>query len=615
MLIFMSRVFLYCLLVAIMAVPALLPASFAAQVVGTASINAPAVILQNNTGSLTGFTLVVTRGDGNVAILGPSSVANSTLASAQTAAAYASAFLGLNYSSYNFTYTISDMNQSVSGPSAGTAMTLLAISALSGRPLRHDFTVTGTISGNGSVGEIGGVYDKASAASYGGMRFILVPAVPASSQENELYYLVQTTFGLPLVQVANISDAVKYAFGNTSVSGAGSYYSLYTNYSAGRLPQASLSCSNGCDPAQFTGLVNFTLNFTRSEIGTISQPSFRNVTRQLYMVANESSAIASRGYLYAAADIGFLNYINAYFFASHNATRQGAQLTLDNVSSYCGSVNAPQLTSQNYEWVFAGELRQAWGSYTISTTLSGYDVNTSALDTDEVLGALYSAAQAEGWCRASSFMYGVASGMGGTPVILSQGLGAVASSRLTRAAPFGPSLYFTTAQSAYASKNYPLAIIDADYAFALSSAGSAANLSTGRLDALALSMAANSTYGIWPTQFANEAEFYVNESMLASNSTTAHTYAFQAYSSALLAQQMSNDTRVISQNLVSGTPTTTVMPSPTNSTLPLNTSGIAAVLLMVWIAIVIVLIVDAVIVALLITLLSRVPKRRRRRKG
>ena len=56
-----------------------------------------------------------------------------------------------------FHYQIDDNFANVSGPSAGTAMTLLALSPLSHKKLLDNFTVTGVINYNGTIGEIGGV--------------------------------------------------------------------------------------------------------------------------------------------------------------------------------------------------------------------------------------------------------------------------------------------------------------------------------------------------------------------------------------------------------------------------------------------------------------------------
>ncbi len=588
-----------------------------ASVVGTSSIYAPAVLIQNNSGSLTKFSLVVTTGNGNVKITGPISVANSTLESAQTAIMYAASYLNLNYSKYNFSYTIGDMNQSVSGPSAGAAMTLLAISALSNKPLRNNFTITGTISSNGTIGEIGGVYNKAGAAERGGMTFMLVPEVPSQTQEDELYYLVQTNFDIPLIQVANITQAYQYALQNKSISNAGTYYDFYTNYNANLLTSPNITCSNGCSFSPFSSLLNVTLNSTNSAVSQLSQPKFNNVTNQLSNEADESKTIAEKGFLYAAADLSFLNYINAYFFSSHNATIQSAENTMQSEYNYCTSLSAPQLTQSNYEWVLAGELRQTWGSYTLSSTISEFNSNVSDIDSDTVLVSLYSNAESTGWCNAANFMYQIAANMGGKTVVVSQNLGPIALGRINRASELGTTMYLQTAQTAYSDSNYPLAILDSDYSYSLLSAAAQSGLTTSQLDSMALSMSLNSTYGAWPAQFADEAEFYIQESKLTANSTQAHTYATEAYSSALLAQQLSNDTSIIYSNISPGSPTSTVVPTTVVTTIPYQfaSRGLA----LVWIVIAILVIVDIVVLILIAALFSKfsakskIPQRTRKR--
>ncbi len=512
-----------------------------AQVVGTSAIHAPAVILSNNSGSITQVDLTVSTGTGNVVILGPSSVGNSTLQSARMAAEYASSYLGMDFNKYNFTYTIADRNASVSGPSAGAAMTLLAVSALSGKPLRTDFTITGTISPDGTLGEIGGVYDKASAARNDGFNFILVPEVPNGSQEDELYLLVQQTFNIPLIQVANITGALHFALYNSSVSGISSSYNPFTDYHASNLSQAPLACTN-CNYSIFQQLTAFTFNLTSAEIANVSSyPGFGGISANFTRVLNQSVQISGKGYQYTAADIAFLDYLNSFYFANHLATADSALATMDNINASCSSLAPPQVTRANYEYVIGAELRQSWGSYTLSQEFKHY--NTTNIDTDQVLDFLFTAGEANAWCSASGFLYNASAGVGGTPVSFSPSLRAVAASRIRQASLTGPNLYSVTALQAYKAGNYPLAIIDSDYAVSIYN--TSFNGSTANLTASANAIASNATYGIWATQFANEAEFYIQESQMAHNSTVAHTYAVQAYSSSVLAGRISNDTKLI----------------------------------------------------------------------
>jgi len=62
----------------------------------------------------------------------------------------------------------------VDGPSAGAAMCLLVMSVINGRPLASNVAVTGTINADGTIGQIGGVLEKAQAAKEAGSTIFLV---------------------------------------------------------------------------------------------------------------------------------------------------------------------------------------------------------------------------------------------------------------------------------------------------------------------------------------------------------------------------------------------------------------------------------------------------------
>jgi len=61
------------------------------------------------------------------------------------------------------------------GPSAGAAMTLAFVSALTGIPVRADVAMTGEITLRGEVTAIGGLKEKLLAAHRGGIKTVLIP--------------------------------------------------------------------------------------------------------------------------------------------------------------------------------------------------------------------------------------------------------------------------------------------------------------------------------------------------------------------------------------------------------------------------------------------------------
>lgn len=525
-----------------------------AAVIGTASIHAPAVILTNNTGSLTEITLTITNGNGKVNVAVPKNVGYSMLQSATVAAAYASNFTGHNFNNYNFTYSVLYAGDNVSGPSAGAAMTILAISIFDNRSIRPNLTMTGTISGDGSIGEIGGVYDKVAAAKSSGMKLVLVPKVSVNSGEDELYLLVQTNFGIPLVQVANISQAEVFAF-NSSITGLQNQtsFQFYTDYNVSSLPNATIECTSSCNYTIFDQLLNATFNLTRGEIDSLgSNPKFSSIANEMGRVLNQSVAISGHGYAYTAADMAFLNYVNAFYFNGYPSNRTSALSLLSNIQGFCSSLSPPPLTTENYNYVLNAELRQLWGNYTIHQAISAY--NTSQIESDQILDELYVGAQSNGWCTAANLVYNEAAHSGSTYVTTDSSLRSIAYQRLQRAAPYQVLLYTVTAQQAYNSSNFAVSILDSDYAYAIGKASQQSSiLSTGTMLNMSRAMAANATFGVWATEFAKESQFYARASMQATNQTDANSYAISAYSSALLAQQISNDSAMISNNLLMST--------------------------------------------------------------
>jgi len=66
--------------------------------------------------------------------------------------------------------------QSIDGPSAGAATTVATIAAIENRTIRQDVVITGTIQEDGSIGPVGGIFEKAKAADNAGARLFLVPS-------------------------------------------------------------------------------------------------------------------------------------------------------------------------------------------------------------------------------------------------------------------------------------------------------------------------------------------------------------------------------------------------------------------------------------------------------
>ena len=116
------------------------------------------------------------------------------------------AFLGIvtqTLTAWQFPVDVTINTQDVSGPSAGLAFTLALMNDLNRGDLTggHRVAVTGTIEPDGSVGQVGGVAQKAITAQRGGAVAMLVPAGEQHDARSHAH-------GLRIFVVHNVDDAL-----------------------------------------------------------------------------------------------------------------------------------------------------------------------------------------------------------------------------------------------------------------------------------------------------------------------------------------------------------------------------------------------------------------------
>ena len=153
-----------------------------------------------------------------------------TQQSIQIAKAVAENVTGINTSGYDLTYSIESNATLIGGPSAGAALTIATIAALKNENVRDDVIITGTVNEDGTIGQIGGVLEKAKAAKDIGAKLFLVPDGQSiqtflKPEENctrrANFIFCETTYktetvnigtdaGIAVIEVANVTEAYKY---------------------------------------------------------------------------------------------------------------------------------------------------------------------------------------------------------------------------------------------------------------------------------------------------------------------------------------------------------------------------------------------------------------------
>lgn len=109
--------------------------------------------------------------------------------SIRTARSVAENLTGTNMSNVDLIYTIKANATVIEGPSAGGALTVATVAALSGREINTSVMMTGTINHDGTIGPVSEILAKAVAARSIGARMFLVPLAQSTevSYESKKY--------------------------------------------------------------------------------------------------------------------------------------------------------------------------------------------------------------------------------------------------------------------------------------------------------------------------------------------------------------------------------------------------------------------------------------------
>ncbi|MCD6403463.1 MAG: hypothetical protein J7K98_04005 [Candidatus Aenigmarchaeota archaeon] len=150
--------------------------------------------------------------------------------SIRTALRVAQNITKVDLSKYDVIYSIETNASVIEGPSAGAAITIATIAALTNKTLNKNVTITGTINHDGSIGPVGGIVAKGKAAKKYGMKLFLVPlgqsyqTVYQEVKHCEKYGFmtfctteikpkkvdVAKEIGIEVREVENVQEALKY---------------------------------------------------------------------------------------------------------------------------------------------------------------------------------------------------------------------------------------------------------------------------------------------------------------------------------------------------------------------------------------------------------------------
>jgi len=138
------------------------------------TIRAPAVT-DDGEGVIIEISVEIQRGEGQVLINTEPLMGLTFQESARTAVLVATTLSNVDISGADVILTVTADTEVIDGPSAGTAITTVVYSAITGRAVNQSVIMTGTMEQDGSIGQVSGIMEKIEASSKVGVKTFLIP--------------------------------------------------------------------------------------------------------------------------------------------------------------------------------------------------------------------------------------------------------------------------------------------------------------------------------------------------------------------------------------------------------------------------------------------------------
>ena len=349
-------------------------------------------------GILTAIEVDVAPGSGELVLRLRSTTVNSdTQDSMQTAFTEAAKLAERNYDSYDYTVRFDSALGKVNGPSAGAALTIMAYSEFTQKPVRKDFIITGTITKGGAIGAVGGVKAKIDAVgANGSYKVMLVPAgQTAESGESildALYYAdyAMQKYNLTVVPVSNVSYAILIATGQIEPPAQANT----TDF----IPREYLA-SNSSWPFYATAQGTIDDSEARGRASALSDLQKKAFER---LIA-ESKLQLSLGYYYSAANTAFLvkNAVSTEEF--RNMTIPQFRKVAENFRDELSAMAFMQPNSTNWEWVATSQMRYTWAKLRTESVIATLNSNES-IDNSTLADMANDLSAAMGWFEAAKML-------------------------------------------------------------------------------------------------------------------------------------------------------------------------------------------------------------------
>ena len=358
-------------------------------------------------------------GTGKVLANIDSLVGNTTQESQKYAVNATDLVIGNTKTKYDYIFEIDSGAYSIDGPSAGAAMALLMVSMFKDRNIANDISMTGTISQEGFVGDVGGIYLKARKASEVGIKLFMIPAgnriqvvtIDGNVQKIDLIDYSYKTWGMKIVEVQNLTDVLGYVSKNIDEINISSVPivkpEMFTpgklEYSIALNPMKNITDSFVLVAEDKLATAKDNLNKSTLIKDQSIQENILSITEGAETAINEAKIYSSNNYLYSAANNSFIAIVNVTIVTEilNNPSMLSESSTVldDKIKTLEEKIklteNRSSLCSlERLEWCIGARQRLTWAQQKLEVLKAG--------NTNEALTRVSDYSYAVGWVEISN---------------------------------------------------------------------------------------------------------------------------------------------------------------------------------------------------------------------
>jgi uncharacterized protein len=358
------------------------------------SIEAAAVDAEGK-GILSTISVTATPGEGDIFVSITPLTGIDTQHSEKIAVSVAATIAKVDAKKFNLLFKIESSAEVVDGPSAGAALTLLSYGELTGKKIRNDITITGTIDKEGNVGKIGGVFEKAKAVAESKTHFYKVFMIPRGQRVQsgiDIIKYAAEKWKLQVVEVDNVKDAIKNAFETDEGS--------VVEVKERAVPELNLIPYKPTDESKL--FKEIASGEIREAKDRLRQWKGLDITKaSIEEALNLSEKLIAKNYFYSGANTAFIGSVSLDEIAFANMSSREIRGKLKELKTLADNMSFATQTDKNFEWVVGAKLRYHWAKEKLELATDGIAIGAYPQVTSDL-------AIASSWLRAARKLNAIA---------------------------------------------------------------------------------------------------------------------------------------------------------------------------------------------------------------